>query len=95
VDLCLTKGIPQDFAFAKSYFYLSSDHSAILITVTADALHQEMEPIFCNRHTNWDEFGRLIKERLTLNVPLKTEDGTEAAAAATAVSSSQLPHRYN
>jgi hypothetical protein len=45
VDLCVAKGIPQDFAIAKSCFDLSSDHSQILITLTADALNQEKEPI--------------------------------------------------
>jgi hypothetical protein len=50
-----------------------------LITLTADALSQEKEPILSSRHTSWD-FRRLVKERLTLNVPLMTEDDTVAAA---------------
>jgi hypothetical protein len=37
----VTKGIPQDFAVAKSCFDLSSDHSPVLITLTARALNQE------------------------------------------------------
>jgi hypothetical protein len=37
VDLCVTKGIPQDFAVAKSCFDLSSDHSPVLITLKACA----------------------------------------------------------
>jgi hypothetical protein len=66
---CVTKGIPQDFAVAKSCFDLSSDHSLILITLTADALNQENEPILSNRHTNWDDFTHLVNERLTLDIP--------------------------
>jgi hypothetical protein len=38
VDLCVTKGIPQDLAVAESCFDLSSDHSPILI-ITVDALN--------------------------------------------------------
>jgi hypothetical protein len=34
VDFCVTKGIPQDFAVAKSCFDLSSDHSPVLVTLT-------------------------------------------------------------
>jgi hypothetical protein len=33
VDFCVTKGIPQDLAVAKSCPDLSSDHSPVLITV--------------------------------------------------------------
>jgi hypothetical protein len=32
-----------------------------------------------NRHRNWDDFTYLIKERLTLNVSLKTEEDNETA----------------
>jgi endonuclease/exonuclease/phosphatase family metal-dependent hydrolase len=55
VDFCVTKGIPQDFAVAKSCFDLS-DHSSVLITLEAQALNQEKQPSLNNRHTNWDDF---------------------------------------
>jgi hypothetical protein len=51
-----------------------------LITLTADALNQENEPIVSNSHTNWDDFRCLVNERLPLNIPLKTEEDAEAAA---------------
>jgi hypothetical protein len=50
---------------AKSCFDLSSYHSSILNTLTADVLNQEKEPILSNRHTNWDDFRCLINGRLT------------------------------
>jgi hypothetical protein len=78
-DFCVTKAIPQDIAVAKSCFVLSSDHSPILIALTADALNQEKEPILCNRYTNWDDFRRFINGRLTLNIPLETEEDIVAA----------------
>jgi hypothetical protein len=74
VDFYTTKGIPQDFAVAKSCFDLSSNHSPVLITLTAHALNQEKQSSLRNRHTNWDDFRHLINQRLTLNVSLKTED---------------------
>jgi hypothetical protein len=79
VDFCVTKGIPQDFAVAKSCFDLFSDHSPVLITLKAHALNQEKQPSLSNRHTNWDNFRHLINQRLTLNVSLKTEEDIEAA----------------
>jgi hypothetical protein len=80
VDFCIAKGIPQVFAVAKSCCDLSSDHSAILITPTADVLNHENEPILSNRHTNWDEIRRLVNERLTLNIPPKDEEDIEVSA---------------
>jgi hypothetical protein len=79
VDFCVTKGIPQDFAAAKSCFNLSSNHSPVLITLTSHALNQEKQPCLSNRHRNWDDFRHLISQRLTLNVSLKTEEDIEAA----------------
>jgi hypothetical protein len=79
VDFCVTKGIRQDSAVAKSCFDLSSDHSPVLITLTSHALNQEKHPSLSNRHTNLDNFRHLINQRLTLNVSLKTEENIEAA----------------
>jgi hypothetical protein len=79
VDFCVTRGIPQDFAVAKLYFDLSSDHSPVLITLTAHMLNKEKQPSLSNRHINWDDFRLFINERLTLNVSLKTEEDVEAA----------------
>jgi hypothetical protein len=79
VNFCVTKGIPQDFAVAKSCSDLSSDHSEILITPTSHAQNQENQPSLSNRHTNWDDFRHLINQRFTLNVSLKTEEDMEAA----------------
>jgi hypothetical protein len=59
-------------------FYLSSDHSPVLNTVTAYALNQEKQQSLSNRLTNWDDFRRLITDRLTLNVSLETEEDIEA-----------------
>jgi hypothetical protein len=78
----MKKGIPQDFAVAKSCFDLSSDHSPVLITLEAHTLNQEIQPSLKNKHTNWDDFRQLINERLTLNVFLKTEEDIEAAVKA-------------
>jgi hypothetical protein len=79
VDFYVTKSIPQDFAVAKSCSDLSSDHSPVLITLTSHAMNQEKQPSLSNRYTNWDDFRRLINQRLTSNVSLKTEEDIEAA----------------
>jgi hypothetical protein len=60
VDFCITKGIPQNFAVAKSCFDISSDHSLALITLKAHALNQEIQPSLNNRHINWDDFRKSL-----------------------------------
>jgi hypothetical protein len=61
VDFCITKGIPQVFAVAKSCFDLSSNHSSVLIIQTAHVLKQEKQSSLSNRQTNWDDFRPLYK----------------------------------
>jgi endonuclease/exonuclease/phosphatase family metal-dependent hydrolase len=65
VDFCVTEGIPQDFTAAESCFDLSSDHSPVLIKLTAHALNEEEEPSLSNTHTNWDYFSPFFNQRLT------------------------------
>jgi hypothetical protein len=45
-----------------------------------DVLNQEKEPVLSNKHANLNDLRRLVSERLTLNIPLKTEEDIEAAA---------------
>jgi endonuclease/exonuclease/phosphatase (EEP) superfamily protein YafD len=71
VDFCVTKGIPCNFADAKSCLELSSDHSPVLVTLSTKAILCLPQPRLCNRKTDWDAFRHLLNERLLLNSPLK------------------------
>jgi hypothetical protein len=51
-----------------------------LITLTADALNEENQTTFCNRHTNWEDFGPLVKESVALNIPFNTAVNIKQAA---------------
>jgi hypothetical protein len=82
VHFCVTKGIPQDFAVAKSCFDLSSYNFPVLITLIARALNQKKQPSLSNRHTDWDDFRYLNNQRLNLNVFLNTEEDIETAIKA-------------
>jgi hypothetical protein len=79
VDFCVTKVIPQDFATVKSRCDLSSDHSPVLVTLRTNAKNREKQPHLSNRHTNWDDFRHLVNEKLTLTVPLQSDENIEAA----------------
>jgi hypothetical protein len=66
------KGISQDFAVAISHSDLSSDHSQVLIPCD-----ETREPTKLRQLTY--KLGSLqTVERLSLNVSLKTEEGSEA-----------------
>jgi hypothetical protein len=78
--LRVTKVISRHFAVTKSCFHLLSDHSPVLVTLTAHALSQEKQQSSYNRHTISDDFRLLANERLTSKVSLKTEEDIEAAA---------------
>jgi transposase len=80
VDFMLQRTFLKTLLVQKSCFDLSSNHSPILITLTADALNQENEQVLSNRNTNWDDFRHFISERLALDIPLKTEKDIKAAA---------------
>jgi hypothetical protein len=79
MDFCVTKGIPCNFADAKSCLELSSDHSPVLVTLSTQAILCVPQPRLCNRKTDWNAFRHLLNERLLLNAPLKTDSDTEAA----------------
>jgi hypothetical protein len=79
VDFCVTKGIPCNFADAKSCLELSSDHSPVLVTLSTQAILRLTQPRLCNRKTDWDPLSHLINERLLLKAPLKTDSDIEAA----------------
>jgi hypothetical protein len=64
------------------FFYLSSVHSLVLITLTAYALNQEKQ-LSLSIHTNWEDFKRLINKRVTLIVSLKAKEDTEAGTQRT------------
>jgi hypothetical protein len=92
VGFFVTKGIPQDFAVAKSCFDLSSDHSLVLIILTSHVLNQEKQPNLSNRHTNWNGFRHLINQRLTLNVdPLPTQTTNQPSQKSRSSRSHQQP----
>jgi hypothetical protein len=79
IDLCVTKGIPPNFAVAKSCLELSSDHFQLLITLATQSIPREPQPRICNRKTDWDVFRLLLNWKLLLNIPLNTDSDIDAA----------------
>jgi hypothetical protein len=67
-DFCITKGIPRNFANAKSCLELSSDHSPVLVTLSTHGIFRVPQPRLYNRKTDWDAFCHLLNKRLLLKI---------------------------
>ena len=74
IDFCVFKGISNNYLKAESCLDLSSDHSPIIVTYSTQILEQLPRRSLCNRNTNWTLFQALIDEKLSCNIPLRTEE---------------------
>jgi uncharacterized protein YktA (UPF0223 family) len=80
VDFCVTKGIPQDFAEAKSCFDLSILRSFSGLNHTNITCAKPRKTAKLKKYTyKLNDLRHLINQRLPLNVSLKTEEDIEAA----------------
>jgi hypothetical protein len=79
VDFCVTKGIPRNFADAKSCLKLSSDHSPVHVTLSTQAILRVLQLKLCKRKIDWYAFRHLLNDRLLLNITLKTDSDIEVA----------------
>jgi len=56
LDFAVTKGISEVHSAVQTNFDLSSDHSAILITLSANLICKTPPPKLFTAHTNWKDF---------------------------------------
>jgi hypothetical protein len=77
IDFSTVKGIPALNIHAVSSFDLFSDHSPVIINVHSQIILQPDPTTLKTKTTKWATFRRLIRENLTLDVPLKTNRDIE------------------
>jgi hypothetical protein len=75
-DFGLVKGIPAFSIHAVSGFDLSPDYSPV-INVHSKIILQSSSPTLSTKTMKWVTFHHLIRENLTLDVPLKTNRDIE------------------
>lgn len=73
IDFCVTKGIGPNYLKAESCLDLSSDHSPVLITLSSEVILKMKPPVLCNKFTDWAEFRRLVDNKISCNISLKTQ----------------------
>jgi hypothetical protein len=71
VDFCITKGISKELQTAQSCFELSSDHSPILVTISAEVIKTHYTTNLGTKYINWNTFHDLLDAKLITQIPLK------------------------
>lgn len=79
IDFCITRGVFEQFSKIESCLDLTSDHSPLIITLSAQIIEKEKPPYLCNNKTNWKLFKEILNEQISCNIPLKTTDELELA----------------
>jgi hypothetical protein len=77
IDFFVTKGIANSYIHIENSEGLSSDHSPIIITISETIIKKETLPRLTNNKTNWEQFCKIIDERINLRVLLKDQNQLE------------------
>lgn len=74
----MARGISEHYFKAVSCYDLSSDHSPVIVTLSATVIKKEKPPTLCSKKTNWNLHKEILNEHLTCNIPLKIKEELEA-----------------
>jgi hypothetical protein len=79
LDFFVLKGIGQQYTDIKPSFDLSSDHTPIILTISAHPIIHPTIPKLVTSKTDWTLFSTHIHEQLYLQIPLKTPEDIDRA----------------
>ena len=77
IDFFISKNLSPGFIEVTEEFDLDSDHSPIVLTLSAAIIKKGRLPTLTNCHTDWDVFQAELITRINLRVPLTTSDELE------------------
>ena len=77
IDFFVTKNISCNYIEVDEEFTLSSDHSPIVMTLSAKIIKKEASPTLTNKYTDWNSFRRILEETIQLKVSIKNPDELE------------------
>jgi hypothetical protein len=75
LDFPITNDISTTCAEIMSSYDLTSDHSSILVSVSATVWYRRGPPRLHNSKTNWDAYREILQDRTNFSVGL--QDGTD------------------
>ena len=70
----ICRKISANFIDLEENFDLSSDHSAVIFTLSERIIKKEATPTLVNKTTDWESFRIDLTNEINLNVPLKTTE---------------------
>ena len=79
IDFCVVKGINMNYLMAETCLDLSSDHSPIIVTLSAEILLKKRSPSLCSKKTDWAQFKEILDTKISCSIPLKTEQDIDVA----------------
>lgn len=82
LDFFITKKVSENFISIEDNYDLSSDHSAVILTLSETIVKKANKPALCNATTDWLSFRKDLNDKIDLTVPLNTVEQLESAAEA-------------
>lgn len=80
LDFFVVKGINENYMKVENCYELSSDHSPVILTISATFLKTNRQPSLTSRRTDWDLFREELEAKINLRIPLITSDQLDDAA---------------
>jgi hypothetical protein len=79
LDFFITRKVSNNFIELSENFDLNSDHSAVILTLSANIISKAARPALVNRSTDWESFKLDLQESINLKIKLKTWEQLEMA----------------
>jgi hypothetical protein len=79
LDIFVCRGVSSYDSLCESFSDLSSDHSPVLLTISASPIHRERNPILIPSLIDLGKFRDELSDKIDLNVRLKSVDDLEDA----------------
>lgn len=77
IDFFISKGIASNYVEAEGMDDLTSDHTPVLLTLSATIIKKKRKQNLTNKYTDWDLFRNNLDHLIDLNVRLSTPDDLE------------------
>lgn len=79
LDFFILRKIPPIFTSAENINDLSSDHSPVLLTMSAHIMHRKVNLGLHNRRTNWETYREIINASVKLRSKIRTTSDLDHA----------------
>lgn len=80
IDFFVTHGVATNYTSIDTNEDLFSDHSALMLTLSASVINKPQTPKLTSPKTDWDLFKSFIDDNTNLRIKMKTPDEVDNAA---------------